>query len=101
MANIPLTFLDHWYPADNPDGIAFRRFLDAGPTGFDVDAMSLAHILQHYNSALVLADRPNVTLFHYADMKRDLSGTFAQLAELLGITHPEPVMEKVATGRNL
>ncbi len=94
-ANIPVPWFDHWYPQDDPDGIAFRRFLDGGPEGFDTDAMPLAHILRHYTAARACLDRPNVSLFHYADMKRDLAGTFARVSEVLGISHPDAVMARL------
>ncbi|MFZ5964567.1 sulfotransferase domain-containing protein [Thalassococcus sp. BH17M4-6] len=93
VGNIPMPWFDHWYPEEDSDGITFRRFLDGGPEGFDTDAMPLAHILRHYEAALAVADRPNVTLFHYADMRRDLPGTFARVASLLGISHPAEVMD--------
>lgn len=92
LANLPLPFFNHWYPEGDTDGVTFRRFLDGGAEGFDGDAMPLAHILQHYKAASALAGRPNVTLFHYADMTRDLRGTFANVAKLLGITHSAEVM---------
>ena len=93
LANMPIRFFDHWYPQDDPDGVTFRRFLDGGPEGYDGDAMTLAHILRHYRAALDLAERENVTLFHYADMTRDLPGTFARVAALIGADHPAHVME--------
>ncbi|WP_300031001.1 sulfotransferase domain-containing protein [uncultured Roseobacter sp.] len=95
LVNLPIRFFDAWYPEEDPDGITFRRFLDGGPEGFDGDAMPLAHILRHYKAALALADRPNVSLFHYADMTRDLPGTFARVAALLGITHPPHILEQL------
>jgi len=95
VRNIPMSWFDHWYPEDDPDGVTFRRFLDGGPEGFDTDTMPLAHILRHYRAAKALADRPNVTLFHYADMKRDLAGTFATLAQLLRTDHRADVMAQL------
>ncbi|WP_299727307.1 sulfotransferase domain-containing protein [uncultured Tateyamaria sp.] len=95
VRNLPMSWFDHWYPEDDPDGIAFRRFLDGGAEGFDTDAMPLAHIIRHYEAATALADRPNVSLFHYADMSRDLAGTFARLAELLDISHPAHIMDQL------
>ena len=95
LKNLPLRWFDHWYPDEDPDGITFRRFLDGGAEGFDGDAMTLAHILRHYQAAKALAARPNVTLFHYADMTRDLAGTFAAVAGMLGISHPAPVMQRL------
>ncbi|MEL7178555.1 MAG: sulfotransferase domain-containing protein [Pseudomonadota bacterium] len=95
LQNLPMSWFDLWYPEDDVDGITFRRFLDGGPEGFDGDAMPLAHILRHYQAAIVLADQPNVTLFHYADMTRDLAGTFAKVAQLLGISHSATVMDQL------
>lgn len=95
VRNIPMAWFDAWYPVDDTDGVTFRRFLDGGAEGFDTDAMPLAHILQHYKAALALADRPNASLFHYADMVDDLDGTFARLAEMLGISHSAEVMRQL------
>ena len=60
-----------------------------------MDAMPLAHILWHYNAARALADRPNVTLVHYADMSRDLAGTFGLLATKLDTDWPQYVMDQL------
>ncbi len=93
VRNIPMSWFDMWYPENDTDGITFRRFLDGGAEGFDGDAMPLAHILRHYKAACAVADRSNVSLFHYADMTRDLAGTFARVSGLLGISHPATVMD--------
>ncbi|SHI06361.1 sulfotransferase domain-containing protein [Marivita hallyeonensis] len=95
VRNVPLPWFDLWYPEDDTDGITFRRFLDGGAEGFDTDVMPLAHILQHYKAAKALADRPNVTLFHYADMTRDLAGTMETVAALLDISHPRALVDKL------
>ena len=95
IRNIPIPWFDHWYPEDDSTGVTFRRFLDGGPEGFDGDAMPLAHILRHYTAARALSDRPNVSLFHYADMTRDLAGVFTTLAALLGISHSPEIMAQL------
>ncbi len=95
VRNIPMSWFDGWYPEDDEDGITFRRFLDGGPEGFDGDAMPLAHILQHYEAAMAVADRANVSLIHYADMTRDLAGTFDMVADLLDISHPPRLMMRL------
>lgn len=95
LRNIPMPWFHHWYPEDDPDGITLRRFLDGGAEGFDGDAMPLAHILQHYKAALACAAQPNVTLFHYADMTRDLAGTFSAVAALLDVSYPSDVMAQL------
>ncbi|MEM7520783.1 MAG: sulfotransferase domain-containing protein [Pseudomonadota bacterium] len=93
IANMQMHFFGAWFPEEDPDGLTFRRFLDGGPEGFDGDAMPLAHIIRHYKSAIARAVQPNVTLFHYADMSRDLPGAFARMAEVLGVSHPAALME--------
>lgn len=101
---MPLRLFDMWYPESDPSGITFRRFLDGGPEGFDGDMMPLAHILRHFKAAWAAAKRPNVTLFHYADMKRDLAGAFNRVAGLLGVQFSEEHMArlvKVATFENM
>ena len=80
VRNIPIAIFDQWY-AD--DAKTFRHFLDGTADGEDCDAMPLLHIIQHFKAAKALSDRRNVTLFHYADMLRDLPGTFAKVANLL------------------
>jgi aryl sulfotransferase len=95
VRNMPMSAFDLWYPEDDVDGVTFRRFLDGGAEGFDGDTMPLAHIIQHYKAAAALVDRPNVSLFHYADMTRDLPGTFAKLADLLDITHSPHVLDQL------
>jgi len=94
VRNIPMNWFDLFYP-EGDDDTTFRRFLDGAAEGFDADAMPLAHIVQHYKAALALSDQPNVTLFHYADMTRDLPGTFAKVADLLGIEYPPALMEEL------
>lgn len=95
VRNIPIPFFAPWYPQDDPEGVTFRRFLDGGPEGFDMDLMPLAHILRHYQSARALAHRPNVLLFHYAEMSRDLPGTFQRVAGVLGLSPAPELLQKL------
>ncbi|MGV6806182.1 MAG: sulfotransferase domain-containing protein [Ruegeria sp.] len=95
VRNLPISWFEMWYPEDDTEGTTFRRFLDGGAEGFDGDAMPLAHILRHYTTAKALAQRPNVSLFHYADMTRDLAGTFDKLSRLLGTPHSPDLMAQL------
>lgn len=95
LRNIPINWFNHWFPEEDPDGTTFRRFLDGGPEGFDMDATPLAHILRHFTAAKALTHQPNVSLFHYADMTRDLRGTFERVAKILNVSHPAAVMESL------
>ena len=101
IRNTPLTLFDMWYPETDEDGTTFRRFLDGGAEGYDGDAMPLAHILHHYKCAKALSDRPNVSLFHYADMKRDLPGVFATLSRRLSTPHADAVLNELVGCRNI
>ncbi|WP_238367223.1 sulfotransferase domain-containing protein [Mesobacterium pallidum] len=94
VRNLPLDVFEPWYPADDP-AKTFAHFLGGSADGPECDATPLAHILRHYTAARALADRPNVALFHYADMQRDLAGAFDRLAAILGVAHPAPVMAQL------
>jgi aryl sulfotransferase len=92
VRNVRVKGFELFYPEDDDNEVIFRRFLDGGIEGYDMDCMPLAHILHHYTCALDTADRPNVNLFHYADMCADLAGTMSRVAEILGLSHPPDVM---------
>lgn len=94
LRNIPMNFFDSFYP-EGDEETTFRRFLDGAAEGYDMDAMPLAQIIQHFKAARAVSGRPNVTMFHYADMTRDLAGTFEHVAELLGVSHAPSLMAKL------
>jgi hypothetical protein len=50
---------------------------------------SLWATLHHFNLALRAEKQPNVLVFHYADLKTDLSGEMQRLAEGLDISIPD------------
>ncbi|MEM8577817.1 MAG: sulfotransferase domain-containing protein [Pseudomonadota bacterium] len=92
LANLPEAMRGDWRPEDDASGLTFTRFLSGSADGPDCDSMPLAHIVQHYRAARAEAHRPNVSLFHYADMCRDLPGAMARVARLLGMTNPPALM---------
>ena len=96
VRNMPFGWFHPFYPEDDPDGITFRRFLDGGAEGYDTDVTPLAHILRHYRAARAAERQGNVHLFHYADMTRDLPGTFASVAEILGVSYHAAKLESLA-----
>ena len=49
----------------------------------------LALTLHHLDTFWQARERPNVALFHYADLSADLEGQMRRLAEVLGIPVPE------------
>lgn len=95
VRNVPFGGMELFYPEDEDTEIMFKRFLDGAAEGYDMDAMPLAHILRHYKAARALADRPNVSLFHYADMRADLAGQMARAAVLLDVEYSPDQMARL------
>ncbi|MDW4500399.1 sulfotransferase domain-containing protein [Sulfitobacter sp. D35] len=95
VANMPdaITAFAWYFPED--DRLCFRRFLEGADEGADYDALSLASILTHYRTFRDAAQRPNVSLLHYADMCRDPAGTVRRIAGILGIDHDAALMERL------
>jgi hypothetical protein len=70
---------------------SFRIFLDND----DMDHGSLKTIVNHYVQCLAKQPRENILRLHYADMKRDLAGQVAKIANHIGISHPDDVMARL------
>ena len=84
------------FPEDLGEG--FRMFVeDCSPDGGNED-MTLDSIVYHYLSFKKWAHLPNVHLFHYSDLGRDLEGQVARLASILGYDHPPAVMQSIVEG---
>lgn len=71
---------------DDPETLA--RFLEDPPGNEMGDGVTLTALAHHFRTLLAVADRPNVILLHYADMKRDLAAEAARLSGFLGYDHP-------------
>jgi len=82
-------FPDEYFSEDPSDG--FRVFLE----GDYVEAASLKSIVDHYRCTLDQEPSENIIRLHYADMLRDLSGTFEKIAVHTGIATPPDVMVKL------
>ncbi len=67
-----------------------REWLD-DPTeyGSPGGSVSLAQLLTHARTYWDARDRPNVHLFHYSDLRRDLEGQMRRVADVLGIALPD------------
>ena len=79
------------FPEDPSE--SFRLFLE----GNHYDGASLDAIVTHYRSTRERAARENLLRLHYADMRRDLSGAVARIADHVGISHPPEMMAAVVT----
>lgn len=58
--------------------------------------VSLAQLLAHARTYWDARDRPNVHLFHYSDLRRDLEGQMRRVASALDIAVPDDFGEFVA-----
>jgi aryl sulfotransferase len=68
-------------PEPLDDAAALRAWIDAES---DVTLMTLAFTVGHLLSFWEARDRPNVAMFHYADLLADLPGQLQRLAGILG-----------------
>lgn len=74
-------------PPPAPDDPAERFWLWMEGDGFGGRPM-LDHLVQVCRSFWDRRQEPNVHLFHYRDLQRDLAGQMARLAEALGVEPP-------------
>lgn len=70
---------------------AFDLFLNSD----QIEMACLSLIVDHYQSAMAMAERDNVLVLHYADMVRDLPKAFDQIVGLTGLSHPHPSLEQL------
>lgn len=74
---------------------AFRKWLDGefDPKNFDVQSLEwLCHFLQTY---WCYRDLPNIHLFHYSDMKKNLRGHIARVADILDVALSETQLDEM------
>lgn len=81
--------------SDDPSA-SFDIFL--GPTSPNemAEGMTLEAIAHHFKSFRSVLDRPNIQIFHYADMKRDLHGHTRHLASILSVDLETNQLEQIA-----
>jgi hypothetical protein len=78
-------------PSGPPEGDPVERFwawVDS-PGGHEERSPGLPNVLEQLQTYWDRRDEPNVALFHYADLERDLDGQLRRLAGILGIDVPE------------
>lgn len=78
-------FPKEYFSEDPSDG--FRIFLE----GDYFEAASLQAIVEHYRCTLSREPSESLLRLHYADMLRDLSGTFERIGNHIGISHPPEI----------
>lgn len=77
-------------------GAGFRRWAEKPYVEGDEDNFSLVAFAHHYKTFKDFAHLPNVHLFHYADMKRDLPGSMTDMAAALGIAYGQKDLAALA-----
>ncbi len=94
--NMAADLLDHLFPEG--DGEAFGLFVDNPAISSGTDDLTVASIVYHYQSFNKWAHLPNVHLFHYADLTRDLAGQMSRLAGIYGYEYDAALMSKLVEG---
>jgi len=75
-------------PGDGPQGDVRERFhawIEAKNVPGKTETFSLASFVHHFDTYRAYDELPNIALFHYADLKRDLPGEMQRIADHLGI----------------
>ena len=83
VANSKIDVVNDRFP-DDP-AASFAIFLGPTKPNEMADGMTLEAIVHHFKSFRSFVDLPNIHMFHYADMRRDLGGHTRRLAALLGV----------------
>lgn len=83
-----------WPDSDDPR-VLVAAFLDLERGGSSGD-VSLAHLVHHLRLAWQARTRPNVALFHYADLLADLPAELARLARVLDVDMSRDRVEELA-----
>jgi len=89
-----MKFLALDIPEMEPDE-GFRFFVDAPYTAGGAP-MGLTAAVAHYDSYWNYRHLPNIHFFHYADLKRDLRGEMAKIAQALGIEIDDELLSQLA-----
>ena len=96
VENLKIDLLKDRFPESISD--AFQMFVeDETPDGGN-DDMTLDSIVYHYLSFRKFDHLPNVHLFHYTDMTRDLRAQISRAASILNYDHPSDVMNDIVDG---
>ena len=96
VENMVVDLLGDRFPEDISEG--FQMFVqDPSPNG-DADSMTLECLVHHYKTFCAWAHLPNVHMFHYADLTRDLPGQITQIADVLGFDLPPVMLSSITEG---
>ncbi|MEM9577031.1 MAG: sulfotransferase domain-containing protein [Pseudomonadota bacterium] len=94
VENMESDLLDFLSPPE--PGAAFRRFLEVPANDTGTDDLTLGSLLLHYRSFARWAHLPNVHLFHYADLSRDLPACIRRYGEAIGLPPSGALVGEIA-----
>lgn len=95
IANMKYDFLDFIAPPE--PGVAFARFLENPATDTGTDDLTLASMLVHYRSFAEWSHLPNVHLYHYSDLTRDLPGHIRAYAKAIGVAASDALVQDISS----
>ena len=93
VSNLNIDLVQDRFP-DDPSA-SFAVFLGTTNPAEMADGITLESIVHHFQSFKSFVDLPNVHMFHYADMQRDLSSHSRCFASLLGVELDDAVLEEI------
>lgn len=82
---------------ERPDDASERFWQWIDGDGLAAGTSGLATMTHHVETFWARRDEPNVHLFHYGDLRRDLSGQMTRLARALGVDPPTDELVAAAT----
>ncbi len=94
MENSKVDLFPGRFPAGPSE--SFALFLGETDPREIADGVTLQAIAHHFRSFHAFAHLPNVLMFHYADMKRDLPGHTRRLSDSLGLKLDAALLDDIA-----
>lgn len=91
--NMKNDIFDDKMPDDIGEG--FRMWMQEPHVEGARETFNLESIVHHYKTFKAYSHLPNIHLFHYGDMKRDLRAQMAWMAGALRIDVPDPLLDQL------
>ncbi len=96
VRNMRLDTIDHLYTDDISAN--FKAFLNNGFEGEGLDQPSLASIARHLSTAKAISHLPNVYMFHYETLTKNLYSQMERIAQAIGAS-PKPELFAVLVAK--
>ena len=92
--NMKFDLFDGRFPDDL--SLSFACFLEEVSPQNKADGITLASIVHHYKTFRSWEHQPNVHMFHYADMQRNLRSHTAHIAKVLGYDYDKSLLDDIS-----